>query len=72
MNYNTFRNRAESQMILYMNYLPSCTTIGCRMQLLEEINRLADFINEVDNMPAAKAKTDLLTYYETVESKLNE
>ena len=72
MNYNTSRNRAESQMLYYMDFLPSCGTIESRMQLLEEINKLADFINEVDNMPAAKAKTEILTYWEVFESNLNE
>jgi len=72
MNHFTFRNKAESLMMRYMNYLSECSTIGLRMQLLEEINKLSDIIVKIDNMPAASAKNEVESYWITIESKINE
>jgi len=72
MNHFTFRSRVESLMVNYMNYLSSCGDLASRMQILEEINKLSEIITQIDNMPAALAKTDVVSYLITLESKINE
>ena len=72
MNHNTFRNKVESLMMIYMDYLSTCGNISLRMQLLEEINKLSDIIIKIDNMTAASAKNEIESYWITIESKINE
>jgi hypothetical protein len=72
MNHYTFRNRAESLMIAYMDYLPTCSTMEQRMKLLKEINILSEMIVEINMMPAGLVKCQRQEYHETIESKINE
>lgn len=72
MNHITFRDKAEKVMVMYMNELPSCITISQRMMLLEEINKLSETIKTIDDMPFSLARREVISYWVTIESKLNE
>jgi len=71
MNHITVRNRAQSQLLAYMDFLPYCTTWEDRMKLLDEIQKLSDFVKKVDDMPTGLAKAKVINYWLVIESDIN-
>ena len=72
MNHISHRNRIEDLMKLYIDFLPYCDSYSEKLNLITEIQNLKFQIDRIDSMPVSLAKSEIINYYVTFKSVINE
>lgn len=69
MNYITKRNRLQTQLDLYINFLPIAPPES-KFELMEEMLKIRNEINRIHAMTLKQLHEQIIIYYQTKKSKM--